>query len=552
MSRRKNLVAVALLMAVLFSLGGCATETPVTEEAPAEATSVPEVEEVGEEPTEEEEPEVEKILVHARAQDSDVMDPAEMTSGADWKPVGQVFDTLVRYNQQMEITPHLATSWEVSDDGVQWTLDLREDVRFHDGTPLNAEAVVFTFERVYDEEHPYHEYGTWDNWSWYMYMVERVEAVDEYTVRFTLQYPYAPFLDTLSNYATAIVSPAAYEELKGEFRIQPVGSGPFKFVEWQKDDRIVLEKNPDYFLGAPKLDQLIYRVIPESSARLSALQAGEVHVLSDVPPEMADLVQEEPDLNLIMQEGLNIAYLRFNTRPDNPGFQEPLGDVRVREAMIRSIDRQALADRFFGDYGVVASNPIPPVVWGVDESLEFPEYDPDQARELLADAGYADGFETILWPWPPPRAYNPQPVQVAEAIQAYMGEIGIDVEVNVVEAGVYWDAVTQGEVPLDMSGWIGDFADPDNFLSPIWEDELSGSPYGWLNEDFRELLRAAQQATDRDERAELYQQAQEIFFEELPGLPLFHGKYIAACHNSVQGLNLRPDSELWYANVDLE
>jgi peptide/nickel transport system substrate-binding protein len=546
--KRWSVLVLSLLIIASLCLTSCVPPQPA-------ATQAPEPEEVKtEEATEEpkEEPKAEKILVHARAADSATMDPAEMVAAPDWKPVGQIFDSLVRYNQNMEIVPHLATSWETSDDGLEWTFHLRDDVKFHDGTPLNADAVVFTFERAYNEEHPAHEIGTWDNWSWYLYMVNKVEAVDEYTVKFTLDYAYAPFLDTLANTATSIVSPTAYMEKGDKFRVEPVGSGPFKFVEWMKDDRIVLEKNPDYFLGEPKIDKLIYRVMPENTTRLSALKTGEAHVLSDVPPEIAQLIEKEENLNVVSYPGLDISFMRWNMRPDLAGYQEPLGDKRVREAIIRSIDRQAILDRFFLGYGEVAENPVPSVVWGRDESLQIPEYDPEKAKELLAEAGYPDGFETTLRFWPIAFASLPQPSKMAEAIQSYLKEVGIEAEVVVEEAGAHWDNFSTGQGNLYITGWVGDFADPHNFLSPMWEDGMAGMDAGWKNAEFMELLTAAQEETDKDTRAEMYKKAQQIYFDELPGLPLFTGMKIGAYHDSVVDLNMRPDGEMWYFGVDLQ
>ena len=493
-----------------------------------------------------------KILVQAIPTDVNTLDPAEMTSGIDWKPVGHIFDTLVRYDMQLKVTPHVAKSWELSADGLQWTFHLRDDVKFHDGTPLDAEAVVFTFERVYNPEHPFNQYGTWDNWSWYMYMVNKVEAVDKYTVRFILNYPYTPFLDTMANFATAIVSPTAYKEKKDKFRIEPVGSGPFKFVEWQKGDRIVLARNPDYFLGAPKLDQVIYRVIPENTARLSALKTGEVHVMSEVSPEIAEAVRQTEGLQLFTQPGLNLGWLRFNMVPELPGYLEPFGDRRVREAFIRAIDRQALLDAFFKGYGTIEDNPVPSVVWGRDESLKLPEFDPEKARQLLKEAGYPDGFKVEFWPYMDVRAYQPQPTQLSEAIQAYLKDIGIEVDIRQVEYGIWWDTVTTGKAQMHTSGWTGDFNDPDNFLFPNWEDSTTGFSFGWKNEEFANLLKQAQQEPDRAQRVQLYQKAQKIFFDELPGMPLFSGMYIAAVSNKVLDFAMRPDGEIWYAKMDMQ
>lgn len=524
-----------LILAISLALIACAVpQTPVAEEGGEEAQPA------------------EKILVHARPTDSGTLDPGQMTQGESWKVVAQIFDTLVIYKPgTFEIQPNLATSWETSEDGLQWTFHLRDDVTFHDGTPLDAEAVAFTYERARDAEHPLHQYGAWDNWSWYMYMVEKVEVVDTYTVRFTLEYPYAPFLHTLANYATAVVSPTAFRDLKDDFKANPVGSGPFKFVEWKKDDRIVLEKNPDYFKGEPELDQLIYRVIPEHSARLSALQTGEVHVVDQLPPEMAKIVDQESNLTLDTKPGLNISYVRWNTMSDYPGYQDPLGDKRVREALVRAIDRQAMLDRFFGDYGQIATNPIPSLVWARDESLQFPEYDPERARELLEEAGYPDGFETELLGWTLVRAYWPEPVKMTEAIQSYLKEIGVDAEIRVVEYGIWAEETANGEAPLHIGGWTGDFGDPDNFLATIWDDEMTGRKYGWKNEEFRELLIEAQQVTDQAGRTELYKEAQQIFFDELPGLPLFHGMYLTGYSDAVQNLVVGADGGIRYTSVGL-
>lgn len=551
--RSTQVLTVLTLILALFVVAACAggqapaPAAPTGGEEAAPAPSEGEPVEAPEEPVA-----AEAVLVHARPTDSGTLDPGQMTQGESWKVVAQIYDTLVRYKPgTFELEPALAESWEVSDDGLEWTFHLRDDVTFHDGTPLNAEAVAFTFERARDENHPYHQYGAWDNWSWYMYMVNQVEAVDEYTVRFTLDYAYAPFLQTLANYATAIVSPTAFREEQDDFAQNPVGSGPYRFVEWAKDDRIVLEKNSEYWDGEPGLDRLIYRVIPEHSARLSALQTGEVHVVDQLPPEMATIVQNEDGLTLDTKPGLNISYLRWNTVPEYPGYQEPLGDVRVRRALAHAIDREALRERFFGDFGEVATNPIPSLVWGRDESLELPEYDPERARELLAEAGYGDGFETELLGWTLVRSYWPEPVPLTEAIQGYLQEIGVDAKIRVVEYGIWAEETAAGEAPMHIGGWTGDFGDPDNFLATIWDDELTGRQYGWRNEEFRNLLVEAQKATDRDERIDLYHQAQAIFFEELPGLPLFHGKYVTGYRDTVQNLVVGADGGIRYTNVTM-
>ena len=283
------------------------------------------------------------VLVFARSGDSVGLDPARETDGESFYGSTQIFDNLVEFVPgTTEIRPALAESWDIADDGLTFTFYLREGVTFHDGTPFNAEAVKFSFDRQRNEDHPYFDLGPWKYWG-YMGMSDIVDDIvveDEYTVRFDLKKVEAPFLANLAMDFAAIVSPTAVAELGEDFKNNPVGTGPFSFVEWVKDDRIVVERNEDYWRRPAYLDRLVLRVIPDGTARFLALQAGEVDVIDFPSPEDLEAMEADPNIELIQQPGLNVGYIAMNTD------KEPFGNVLVRRASTTRLTSRTLSMRY--------------------------------------------------------------------------------------------------------------------------------------------------------------------------------------------------------------
>ncbi len=493
------------------------------------------------------------VIVFARSGDSVGLDPARETDGESFYATAQIYDTLVEFVPgTTEIRPALAESWDVSDDGLTYTFNLREGVSFHDGTPFNAEAAQFSFERQLNEDHPYYQYGPWKYWG-YMDMnsiVESINVVDEYTLEFELAKNEAPFIANLAMDFASIVSPAAVREHEGDFTSNPVGTGPFKFVSWTKDDSIVLERNEEYWRRPAYADRLVLRVIPDATARYLALQNGEVDVIDFPSPEDLADMKADPDIKVLQQEGLNVGYLALNAE------KEPFGDPRVRRALNYAVDKDAIIRAVYGEAGVPAKNPIPPTMWSYNDEIDPYPYDPQRARELLAEAGYADGFETDIWAMPVARPYNPDGRTVAEVIQAQWAEVGVQAEIVSYDWGTYLDRTDNGEHETALLGWTGDNGDPDNFLWVLLSIPAAEKPAGnisfWRNEEFNSLIKEAKETLDHDRRVELYEEAQVIFHEDAPWVPIAHSIVSVPMANYVQDFVIYPTGKRIFYNVWLD
>lgn len=484
-------------------------------------------------------------LIYARGADAIGLDPINVTDGESIRVTSNIFETLFVYDENLEVQPGLADSYKVSDDGMTWTITLKKGIKFQDGTDFNANAVVFNFDRWMDPENPYHKgdfpyypflYGGFKGDS--NHKIEYVKAVDESTVEFKLTEKTAPFISYLAIPMFGIASPAAIEKHGDKFSENPVGTGPFVFDSWKHNDKIVLKKNENYAGEGPYLDELIFRVIPENSSRLTALQAGEVDIIDGLNPDDATTIEADSQLSLVKRPSFNIGYMVLNTQ------MAPFDDVKVRQAVNMAIDKQAIVDAFYNGYAEVAKNPFPSVLWGYNDSIEDYKFNVEEAKKLLAEAGYPDGFKTQLWAMSNPRPYMPQPMKVAEAIQADLKKIGIEAEIVTYEWATYLQKSGNGEHPMGLYGWTGVMADPDNFLFPNLSATNTAKPASnrafYENEEFTKLLQDARVTFDQDERAKLYEQAQEIFHKDAPWVTLAHTTPPIAMAGYVQGFTAHP------------
>jgi peptide/nickel transport system substrate-binding protein len=331
-------------------------------------------------------------LIWGRGGDSVMLDLAQATDGESIKAGIQMFENLVKFgDSSMDIEPQLATAWTVSDDGLTWTFTLREGVTFHDGTPFNAKAVADSYNRIIDPEHPFYAYGKWKYLSLSLKPVKKITIIDDYTVSFTTDKPYAPFINNLALWLCPIVSPTAMAQYKDQIGLHPVGTGPFKFEKWIKDDQIILVRNDEYWGGMPKLDKIILKSIPEPSARLMALQSGTVDIADDLDPDSIALVRQDPNLAIIESPSVNVGYLALNTE------KPALKDVRVRQAISYSIDKDVLIQAIFQGLAIPAKNPFAPSIWGYNDAIEAYSYDPEKAMALLKEAGFDMNTELELW-----------------------------------------------------------------------------------------------------------------------------------------------------------
>ena len=302
-----------------------------------------------------------RTLVFGRGGDSVGLDPALETDGESFKVCDNIYETLVTFvPERTDLAPGLATSWQASEDGLTWTFHLREGVVFHDGMPFNADAVVFSLARQFKADHPFHKVeGAYQYWSSMSMseIVRDVRKIDDVTVGIDLKRPNAPFLSNLAMNFCAIVSPSAVEKWGADFARHPVGTGPFRFVNWIKDDRIVLDRNPDYWGSAPKIERLIFRSIPENSVRLIALTQGSIDGMDNLVPDFLPTIESHDHLALLSQPGMNVGYLAMNMD------KEPFQKLNVRRAINHAIDKQALIDNLYQGLAIPAVNPIPPTIW---------------------------------------------------------------------------------------------------------------------------------------------------------------------------------------------
>jgi dipeptide transport system substrate-binding protein len=476
-----------------------------------------------------------------------------------------VFNRLVEFERgTTKVIPGLAESWEISEDGLVYTFHLRRGVKFHTvrgyapTRDFNADDVVFSFERQWKPDHPYFAV-TSNNHAYFNDMalpalLRSVEKVDDATVRFRLNQPEAPFLADLAmafasilsaEYADAMRKAGTPEKVDQE----PVGTGPFSFVQYQKDSVIRYKANPAYWPGKAKLDDLVYAITPDASVRWAKLQKGECHLMPYPNPADLEAMKKDPNIKVLEQPGLNVGYLAFNTQ------KKPFDDKRVRQALNMAINKAAIIEAVYLGAGVAAKNPIPPTMWSYNDDVKDYPYDPGRAKQLLAEAGYPDGFETDLWAMPVQRPYNPNARRIAELMQADLAKLGIKAEIKSFEWGEYRKRVAQGEHQMVQYGWTGDNGDPDNFLYTLLGCAAAtsgGNASRWCFKPFDDLVIEAKRTTDIERRTQLYRQAQVIFKEEAPWMTIAHSVQYKPMRKEVVGFKLAPVGGHQFYGVDLE
>ncbi|MCG7345765.1 ABC transporter substrate-binding protein [Sporosarcina sp. ACRSL] len=491
-------------------------------------------------------------LVFGRGGDSTSLDPSRVTEGETFKVTVNLYETLLNFGEQdTTIQPGLAKEWN-TEDGLTYTFKLEEGVKFHDGTDFNADAVVKNFERWAngdEDRFPYYNsmFGGFKGDEGHV--IESVTADGDYTVIIKLKRPQAPFLKNIAMSMFAIASPTAFEKGDDQFARNPVGTGPFQFVEWKANDSITIEKFDGYWKkGLPKLDKVIFRSIPDNSARLNALIAGEIDLADGINPADGEKIEGNADLQLIERPSMNIGYLGLTvTRP-------PFDKKEVRQAMNYAIDKETIINSFFEGRANIAKNPMPPSISGYNDQIKGYEYDPAKAKELLAKAGYPDGFEMELWAMPVPRPYMPDGAKVAEVIQSNLADIGIKAKIVSYEWPTYLDKASKGEADAFMLGWTGDNGDADNFIYVLLdEDNIGSNNYTYFKNDaMHDLLIEAQTEVDEDKRIELYKKAQEIIHEEAPWVPIAHSTPLLAATKDLTGFVPHPTGSDLLANVEFK
>ena len=455
-------------------------------------------------------------VVIARAFDVAGMDPGFLKENA--QVVDNIFDRLIMRDTEMKLVPGLATEWSTVDE-LTWEFKLRKGVKFHNGEDFNAAAVKYSIDRVLN---PANNAPTLS----YIKTVDRVEVVDDYTVR-VITKTSDPLIPTrFSRYPTEIVPPKYVDEVgKDVFAQKPVGTGPYKFVEWVKDDRVVLEANKDYWNGAPEVTKVTWRSIPESSTRNGALLAGEVDIATPIAPQDISSVSASDKVRISkVERGGNIVYVGLKTE------EKPFNDVRVRQALNYAIDKDSIVKNVLTETAVRTSSMIGPKDFGYDGEPAGYAYDPEKAKKLLAEAGYANGFETTLdcvnW--------YIKCTDVGQAISAQLAQVGIKVKVNSVESTVYRTSVPgKKQAPMYFLGWSStNSLDADAAIFAVLHSGEAYSTYS--NPEVDTMLDKARSSTNEAERKTLYSDIQKKVIEDAPRIFLYQENKYIGVSNKIQ------------------
>lgn len=477
----------------------------------------------------------------------------------------QIYDRLIDISDDTEqFEPALALSWAISSDSREYTFTLRDGVAFQSTAyftptrPFNAEDVVFSFSRIIDSAHPYHAVGKgvypFFESIHFAQNIAAIEAIDATHVRFTLNQPDSTFLSNLATHFSVILSAEYASQLMAAgtpelIDSQPVGTGPFYFYDYQVDSHIKFKQHPAYWQGASKLKKLIYDITPQGTVRLAKLLTSECDVMSFPHTSDIALIEQNPELAMLSQTGFNVGFMAFNTNTI------PLNNPKVREAISLAIDQQTILDAVYYNTAAKANGLLPPSSWAYDKARDFAPHDPVRARQLLAEAGLANGFPLKLWVMPIQRSYNPNAMKMGLLIQESLAAIGIDVELVTHEWHVFRRKLDAGEHEAVLLGWTADNPDPDNFFRPLLSCQgmaAKTNRANWCHAEFDELINQARKTTDMKTRKQLYSQAQQLIFEHKPLIPLAHGLLIQVHRQEVSGLAVQSFGGIDFSNASRE
>ena len=506
-----------------------------------------------------------KTLVYCSEGSPEGFNPSLYTSGTTFDASSRtLFNKLVEFERGgTNIVPGLAESWQTSNDGMRYTFKLRKGVKFHttkNFTPsrdFNADDVLHSFNRQGNPNHSYYKVsgGTYEYYQGMSMpaLIKSIVKIDDYTVQFVLNEPEAPFIANMAMDFASIMSAEHAAKMMAagtpeKADLEPVGTGPFQLVQYQKDAVIRFKAHPDYWDGKAAIDDLIFAITPDASVRYQKLKAGECHVMPYPNPADIDAIKANSDIKVLEQEGLNVGYLAFNVE------KEPFGDKRVRQALNMAINKEAIIDAVFQGAGKVAKNPIPPTIWSYNQATEDYPYDPARAKALLAEAGVA-GLKTNIWAMPVQRPYNPNAKRMAEIIQADWAKIGVEAEIVTFEWGEYLKRSKNGEHDTVLLGWTGDNGDPDNFLYVLLGCDAAKDGTNrarWCHEPFNDLLIQAKRTSDIGERTKLYEQAQLVFKEEAPWVTVAHSVVFMPVRKEVSDYRIDPFGGHIFYGVDLK
>ncbi len=478
-------------------------------------------------------------LVVGQIAEPNALDPHTVTAVNDFRILVNVYEGLVQFaDGSLAVEPALAEEWDVSEDGLTYTFYLREGVQFHDGTDFNAEAVKFNFDRMLDEDHPYHHTGPFPL-AFFFSAIDDVTAVDDYTVRMELNEPFAPLLSNLAYPTGLMVSPSAVEQHGEEFGRNPVGTGPFQFVEWESNTQVTIEANDDYWGSSAGLERIVFRPVTDGNTRVNEMLSGGLDLIVEVPPDSLARFRQDDSFIVYEQDGPHVWFLILNLR------EGPFTDHALRQAVNYAVDKESLVENVLQGTATVADSPIAPAFdWAYNEELDPYPYDPDRARELVEQSGY-DGEEIVFYVTEGGSGML-DPIPMGTAIQADLSDIGLEVSIETFEWNTFLNEVNaglEGRADMAQMSWMTNDPDTLPYLTlrtdAFPEDGGFNSGY-YSNSEVDDLLEAARQATTEEERAALYREMQEIVYEDAPWL--FVGNWVqnAVAVADLQNFRLQP------------
>ena len=516
-------------------------------------------------------------LVFAGASDPVALDPALVSDGESIRVATQLFETLIGLKPgTTELEPALATSWNISEDAKTYTFKLRDGVKFHDGTDFNADAVCFNFDRWYNFKGSFQNGDASYYWQTVFGGFAKNESEDlppslfvgcdvddPNTATIHISKPSSSIIGALSLSAFSIASPDALQKYNadegnvdedgvfhptGTYATQhPVGTGPFKFKEWIRGDHLTITRNDDYWADKAKVDEVIFKPISDNAARLQALQNGEIQGYDLVEPQDIPTIEGDSNLQILDRPAFNVGYVGFNQKA------KPLDNLKVRQAIAYALNRQEVVDSFYGGRGEVAKEFMPPEVEGyADDVTEYP-YDVDKAKQTLASSGVATPVKiTFCYPTDVSRPYMPDPKRNFEAFSSDLNAAGFQIQPKAAPwSPTYLSWVDTGKCPIYLLGWTGDFGDADNFVGTFFQSPNQGQ-WGFNEPPIHQKLDEAETETDPDTRVSLYQEANRLVMDYLPGVPYVHTKPALAFAANVKGYQPSPVSLESFATVTIE
>jgi dipeptide transport system substrate-binding protein len=501
-----------------------------------------------------------KTLVYCSEGSPGGFDPGLYEDGTTLDVNTATYEGLVKFKLgTTQVIPALAESWDISKDGLTYTFHLRHNVKWQTTpwfTPtrdFDADDVVYSFERAMKGTTylPDTTFAYWNDMSM-PDQVADIKKVDDYTVQLILKQPSAPMLANLAMAFASIVSKEYTDKLAAandmaQLNDKPVGTGPFIFVNYQKDSNVRFKANPDYWGGKPKIDDLVFSINTDPTARLESLKAGECDIMSYPNPADVAAIKKDPSFKVQQQNGLNFGALWFNTQ------EKPFDKVEVRKALDMAIDKKAMIQAVYQGQAQIASSPLPPTMWSSTDATTKPyPYDPALAKKMLAKAGVKN-LTMKIWAMPVSRPYMPDAKRAAELMQADFAKVGVTATIYSVDWAEYLkDSKPVGRDGAVIIGWTGDNGDPDNFLTPNFGCDAvgSGNRAEWCDKDFDALLKKAVQTTDIKERTKYYQQAQAIFHKEVPVALIAHSVVTMVMNKDVTGYVMDPFDLHHFADVD--